>query len=172
LHDKWGVANSLNNLGELAFLQQAYGDARTYLAEAVQLLREIGDKWSLGNALVTLGNVQRAQGERQSAYPLYQESLQINQELGDRRMLAYLLENLGALLVADDPAGALQLTAAAAGLRETLGAPLSPAELQQQENDLLPARRQLGEAAAAAWEAGRGMALEEALGVALAREGR
>ena len=65
----------------------------------------------------------------------------------------------------DDPAGALQLTAAAAGLRATLGAPLSPAELQQQESDLLPARRQLGEAAAAAvsWLTPTRMGMKEIL---------
>ncbi|CAN5874969.1 adenylate/guanylate cyclase domain-containing protein [soil metagenome] len=169
LQDRWGVANSLNNLGELALLQQTYDQAHAYLQEAVTALREIGDKWDLGNALVTWGNALRAQAEYLAAYPLYQESLQINRDLGDRRTLAYLLENIGVLLALQgNAAHALQLVGAAVTLRETLGTPLSPAEHNQLENALEPARQTLGIAAATvAWEAGRALTLEEAIATVL-----
>jgi predicted ATPase/class 3 adenylate cyclase len=168
LGDQWGVANSLNNLGELALMQEAYAEARPHLEEAVKIYQAIGDKWSLGNSVLTLGNVLRAQGDDAAAYPLYQESLQIYRELGDRRALAYLLESMGALLsLQGQPTRALRLVGAAARLRTTLKTPLSSAEQSQLDQALEPARQALGDAATTAWEAGRALSLEQAIGEAL-----
>ncbi|MEZ4862408.1 MAG: tetratricopeptide repeat protein [Caldilineaceae bacterium] len=170
LDDQWGVANSLNNLGELALMQEQYTAAHPYLEEAVTIYRAIGDKWSLGNSVLTLGNILRAQGDYPAAYPLYQESLQIYRELGDRRALAYLLESIGGLLsLQGEATRALRLAGAAAHLRERLNTPLSPAEQSQLDQALEPARQALGAATAAAtWESGRLLSLEEAVGAALA----
>jgi tetratricopeptide (TPR) repeat protein len=156
-------------LGELALLQQDYGEAQAYLEEAVTAQREIGDKWSLGNALINLGNALRGQGRYAATYPLYQESLQINLDLGDRWMLAYLLENIGVLLaLRDDATRALCLVGSAAALRETLRIPLSSTEQSQLDQALEPARQALGVVSAeAAWQRGRSWTIEQAIEVAL-----
>ncbi|MEZ4660196.1 MAG: tetratricopeptide repeat protein [Caldilineaceae bacterium] len=168
LGDQWGVANSLNNLGELALMQEQYAAAHPYLEEAVTIYRAIGDRWSLGNTVLTLGNVLRAQGDYQAAYPLYQESLQIYRGLGDRRSLAYLLESMGGLLsLQGESVRALRLAGAAAALRDQLQTPLSPAEQTQLDQALEPARQALGAGAAAAWESGRALTLEDAVAEAL-----
>jgi predicted ATPase/class 3 adenylate cyclase len=167
--DKWAIANSLNNLGELANILGAFEQARVHLEEAVAVYRELGDKWMLGNASLNLGNVARALGTFAEARKLYNESLQINRDLGDRWMLAHLLEGIGGLLAMRGEAEpALQLTAAAVTLRETIGTPSSETEQTKLNELLAPARQALGpEVAAAAWESGRAMALEQALALAL-----
>jgi tetratricopeptide (TPR) repeat protein len=123
----------------------------------------------LGNASLNLGNVARALGTFAEARKLYNESLQINRDLGDRWMLAHLLEGIGGLLAMRGEAEpALQLTAAAVTLRETIGTPSSETEQTKLNELLAPARQALGpEVAAAAWESGRAMALEQALALAL-----
>jgi len=169
LDNQWGVANSLNNLGELALMQELYPEAHSHLEEAVTIYRTIGDKWNLANAILTLGNVLRAQGDYPAAYPLYQESIQIYRDLGDRRSLAYLLESIGGLLSLQGEAiRALRLAGAATTLRERLQTPLSPAEQGQLDQALEPARQAVGTTiAAATWQAGRDLTLEEAIAEAL-----
>jgi hypothetical protein len=60
------------------------------------------------------------------------------------------------------------LFAAAACLRDTIGAPLPPADYTGYESSLAAAVAQLGEATfAAAWEAGRAMPFEQAIAEAV-----
>jgi tetratricopeptide (TPR) repeat protein len=169
LGDQWGVANSLNNLGELALLQERYHEGRLYLEEAVTLYRDIGGTWALGNSVLTLGNVLRAQRDYSAAYPLYQESLQIYRDLGDRRALAYLLESIGGLLSLQGEAErAIRLAGSAAALRETLGTPLSAAEQRQLDQAIAPARQALGVLTAeAVWQQGWSWTAEQAIEAAL-----
>jgi hypothetical protein len=65
-----------------------------------------------------------------------------------------------------DAVRALHLAGAAATLRETLGAPLSPAEQGQLDAVLQPSRAALGDASAkAAWAAGCALTLEQAVAI-------
>ena len=167
--DQWAVATSLNNQGNLYVDLGQLDEAEKRLEEAVALLREIGDSWYYGNALNNLGNVARSKGEFERAHQLYDESLSINRDLGDGWALAYLLEDIGALNAAQGHAErAFTLIGAAEELRESIGAPLPPREL-----DKLNVLMQIAEAALEAdardqaLRSGRAMTVEEAAAFAL-----
>jgi predicted ATPase/class 3 adenylate cyclase len=165
LGNKWAIANSLSNLGILAMDQGDYAKARSQIEEAVTLQREVGDRRELAIMLDNLANVIRAQGDYETARSLYTESLAISRALGDKWLLAYLLEDMGGLAARQGQAErALRLVGAAAVLRETINAPLPPADKDKLEQILVPARQVLGESnAAMATAEGRAMSLEQAI---------
>lgn len=165
LNDRRAIAVSLNNLGNLARHQGQLDEARARLEEAIALQREVGDRHYLANALNNLGNVARDQGDHESAQELYAESLTINRELGDAWQLAYLIEDIGVLAVLQARyERALLLIGAATGLRETIGAPRSPAEQIALDSSLAPALAALSEATReGALHRGREMPLDLAL---------
>ncbi len=172
LGDKLGIAHSLNNLGNVHLDQSDYEGANSRLEEALAIRREVGDKWAIANTLNNLGNVIRAQGDFETAQSLYNESLSINLELGDRWSLAYLLEDIGVLSAQRGEAHrAMRLIGAAEKLREEIGAPRSPAEVDKLEQLLAPARESLGDTALEASEsAGRALSLDHAIAQALNAE--
>ncbi len=163
--DRWAIANSLNNQGTVYLDQKEYDQAQLKLEEAVDLLREIGDRWHYANAVNNLANVARAQARSDVARDLYYESLEINRELGDGWALAYLLEDIGYLNAAEgNSEQALKLVGAADTLREAIGSPLPPAEKENSEKLLKPARAVLStEAQETALDFGRSMSLEQAI---------
>jgi predicted ATPase/class 3 adenylate cyclase len=163
--DRWATAVSLNNLGNVALDQGDFAEARARIEEAAALLREVGDRAALAISLNNLGNVTRSQADFAAAARLYRESLLINRELGDKWALAYLLEDMGQLAAMWNQAErALALCGAASALRESIRAPLSPAEQSKLEAGLAPARAALSpEAQSAAWEAGRALTAEAAV---------
>jgi hypothetical protein len=79
------------------------------------------------------------------------------------------LERFSALAAAQNQAErAARLFGAAAGLRESMGMPLSPSEQKDQNRDVEAIRAVLGEEAfAAAWLQGRAMKQEQAVRYAL-----
>jgi adenylate cyclase len=168
-NDRWAIAVTLNNIGFLALDQGRQNEARSRLEEALSLQREVGDRWMIGSALNNLGNVARDQGHDAEARSLYGESLAIYRVLGDKWALAYLLEDIGSLAAAKGQSErALTLTAAAATIREQIGAPLSPAEQGKLDRALGPACQVLSELEqAAARAAGSAMSLEQAIEGAL-----
>ncbi len=166
--DKLAIANSLNNLGNVILSQGDYDQARTRLEAATVLRRAVGDRWAIANSLNNLGNVIRAQGDYPAAAALYRESLTINKTLGDQWAIAYLLEDIGSLAALEGQAErALHLVGAAETLRESIGAPLPPAEQEKLETTLAPARNALGDTAETILAEGRTLSLEQALEMAL-----
>ncbi len=131
--------------------------------------RHLGDKTGLALSLNTLADVVLDEGIFTEARPLLDESLAINRELGDQTAIAYLIEDYGGLAAAEGkPKKALQLAGFADALRASIGAPLPPAEQARVDRMIEPARESLPESLAAAeWEAGRSLKLEEAIELAL-----
>jgi adenylate cyclase len=166
--NKLAIAVSLNNLGNVALDQDDHSTARAWLEEAVSLQREIGHRHYLATALHSLGNVTRDQGDYLASRTQYEESLSILWELGDRWLLAHVLEDMGGLsALQGQPERALRLLGAAATVRETIGAPISPAYQDKLDRMLEPARQALGEAAVSTEAEGRAMSLEQAIAEAL-----
>jgi hypothetical protein len=130
----------------------------------------VGDRWAIANTLSSLAEVTLDQRDWPAAQEFLRDSLAINLDLGDRTAVAFILECFAASAAAQaDPRRALRLVNAAAALRQTLGSPLSPAELSRLDKYVEPARRGLSEKESA--ELGRqgaAMGFEEA--VALAQE--
>ena len=171
--DQEGVAQSLNQLGDVA---RGRGDPETAQAlykQSLVLLKEVGDKWGAANVLTDLGDLALDQGDPVLAYRAFEECLVLFGELGDRRGLVRSLEGfVGVSALDKQPERALRLAGAADALRETLGAPLSPADHMKLEQRMQPARDVVGEAASSAeWVEGRTMSIEEAITYATAPTG-
>lgn len=170
LGDKWAIANVLNNLGTVARDVDDLDAARRQLEESLALRRELADLWGIANTLENLGHIALDQGDHAMARSRYIESLTIAQQLGEKRAMAFLLEDFGALAAAEGNARlGVRLAAAAAAVRDQIGAPLPPAEAARVQRFIGPARTSLGDDAAATEAEGRALPLDAAISLALSK---
>jgi predicted ATPase/serine/threonine protein kinase len=95
LGDKEGVANSLNNLGWIAWRLSDYAAALSLSSEALALHRQLNNKQGMTISLNNLGWVAHHQGDYAAARSFHEESLALRRELGDKRAIAFALANLG-----------------------------------------------------------------------------
>ena len=169
LGDKSGVANSLMSLGLVAFRQGDYVSARLLYEECLALQRELGDQQGTANTLGNLGMVALYQEDFVSARTLLEECLAIFRALGSRQAIAECLEGLASVCLGEEAVRqAVVLLGAADGLRESIGAPLSPTEREERDTKLAAARSALGEATFdAAHQEGRAMRWEQAVELAI-----
>jgi predicted ATPase/serine/threonine protein kinase len=165
LGDRTGVAWSLNYQGDVARDQGESVAARTLYEQALAIFRELGDRWGIAGTVADLGSLAREQGDYSQAHSLYRESIKIFQELEHKRGIARLLECFACLsAVQHDAVRSLRLAGAAAALRQSIGAPLTPAEQAKLEHILGLAREMLsGAEGVAAGLAGRGMPIEKVI---------
>ena len=172
LGDRTGVAWSLNNQGDVARDQGDSAGARALYEQALGIFRELDDRWGIAGTLADLGNLAREQKNCPAALPLYRESLKIFQELDHKRGVARLLECCACSAAVEQQAErSLRLAGAAAALRKSIGAPLTPAEQAKLEAILEPARQALSNTGSAtAWLSGWDMPLENAIAEVLTSE--
>jgi predicted ATPase/serine/threonine protein kinase len=164
LGDRTGVAWSLDYQGDAAREQGDYAGARELYEQGLEIFRELGDRWGIAGTLVDLGNLAREQGDCPTANGLYRESLKIFRELGYKRGIARLLECFACSSVTQQQAErSLRLAGAAAALRQSIGAPLTPAEQKKLEAVLDSARQAMTTSSSAAWLEGWTMPLEKAI---------
>lgn len=88
------VARVLQPLGMAAFGRGDRKAARDYLAEGVELARQMGDKRELAAALTGLAQIHRVEGLLEPAEPLYDHAVALAREIGDRESVAIGLLNL------------------------------------------------------------------------------
>lgn len=125
-------------------------------AGSLAILRELGDRSGRADAVASLGRVALAHGDLTSARLRYLESLDLRRELGQRLAMPAMLEDLAGLAAAQGWHGRALTLAGAAAVRDTLGAPRSPADQEQVEHWFSATREALGgEAAAQAWAEGQ-----------------
>jgi len=169
LGDRRLNAYMVHNLAEVARHQGDYTRAAPLYAESLALVQELGDRWGIAINLAWLGTVTRYQGNYAHATALLMEGLTLCQALGDKERIAECLEGLAGLAGAQEQAErAAHLFGAAAALRDTIDAPLPPAERADYERDLATIRSQIDAAAFAdAWAAGQAMPPEQAIAEAL-----
>jgi len=89
LHDKQGVAVSLNALAVLARDQGEVAVAHSLFEESLVLWKELGDEKAVARSLSNLANVVKLQGDYARARSLYSECLSIFRGLGDRTGVAW-----------------------------------------------------------------------------------
>jgi predicted ATPase/DNA-binding CsgD family transcriptional regulator len=168
--DKWAVSLSHNIVATVALRQGDLATARRVAEESVVLVRQIGERAQLANSLDLVGQVATAEGHYAEARAALRESLLLHHDMGNRTCIADTLESIAALAATEAQSErAVQLAGAAAGIRVQVGAPLSPMRRDMLEHWLVPVRQALGaETTTLAWEAGRNMAVEPALDLALA----
>src|ERR1017187_4870280 len=147
IDQQWGVARTLLGLGYLARLRgDPAGALGCYLA-ALPVLREIDSRPETARCLAGIGLVALDQGQIDVARQHLTESLRLSQATGGRLGVARALEAFAALTVQEGHAEvAVQLTAAADGLREVAAFPPLPDGRKQRT---LTAAQSLGEAAVA-----------------------
>jgi predicted ATPase/transcriptional regulator with XRE-family HTH domain/Tfp pilus assembly protein PilF len=162
LGDQQAVALLLNNLGDIARSRGELEMARDLLEQSLAMYRQQEDQGRVAFVLANLGHVLGSQGEQRLAATYYRESMALSWETGAKANLAECLEGLARLAGTQDEAvEATRLFGAAAVIRETIGAPLSPVDLSTFVGSIAGARAALGDAAfTKAWAEGRAMRLE------------
>ncbi len=146
LGDRTGAAWSINQQGDILRAQGEVAAARDLYQRALMAFREAGDLWGSARSLTDLAHIDCEQGRHSAAHAAYREALGIFARLGHRRGIARTLEGSACLGLAQGRAKrALKLAAAAAHLRQLIGAPLNPAEQSKLDQTLLPAWESLSE---------------------------
>jgi DNA-binding CsgD family transcriptional regulator len=148
--------------GEITLAQRETTTARLLIEQSHTLWQEVENQGMLAWTRSLLGKVLAAGGDHTAARTAYEESL-----LGGLAVveIAPTLEGLAVVAAAQgETTWAVRLLAAAAALRDSLGAPLPPVYGADYECCVAAARAQLGEQAfLVAWAEGRGMTWEQAL---------
>ena len=160
-----GVAFGLSNLGDVALARGLLDDAAAFADEALAIWRDRGDAWSVAWAQIGCGRIARAQGDPARAVSLVCDGLATCAKLGDKEIAARGISELAAIAA---ERGELRLAArlygSVAALREAIGAPLAPTERAGHDEAVDAIRAGLlGNAFAAAWEAGRALSLDQAV---------
>jgi predicted ATPase/DNA-binding CsgD family transcriptional regulator len=164
------AAVTLVSLGAAALYRADYDLAAERLSEALAISRRLGFQegvaWSL-NQLAILGHRRRRSAGEPAV--MLRDALLVHQRLGDRWRMASVLEEIaGAVLVRRDASLAVRLMSRAQVLRDGIGTPVPPSEAPDREAALARLRRALTSAAFdSAWEEGRELELDAAVGLAL-----
>lgn len=174
LGDRLGIAHALNSLGCVMNNRGNYKRAMTLFEESMALFCELNVEWGVVYTLVNLGRALLYLGRAEQARPLLKEGLALCRGLGNQAVIAEYLEGLaGVAGLQGQPHAAARLFGAAEVLRETIHAPLSPAERPNHEQIVAIACGTLDEVALKqTWAEGRAMTLEQAIAYALGAETR
>ena len=167
--DWTGVAWSMNYQGDVVRDQGHSAAARSLYEQGLAIFRELDDRWGIAGTLADLGSLSSEQGNYPTANSMYRESMKLFQELRHQRGIARLLEYFACSAAAQlESERSLRLAGAAAALRKSIGAPLTPAEGARLETSLHSARQALtgitgDEAWLKGWDAPVEKAIEEVL---------
>ena len=153
--------------GFLARRQGRLDEAEEHLRAVLGWSRQAGFELGVAGALTLaeLGFAAEQRGDPAAARRLHLDGLAVARGLGDPRAVALALEGLaGADALAGHPDHAAVLLGAAAAARESVGAPLPPAERGDIDRAMGLARHAVGEEAfAAGFDRGRSLAPDAAL---------
>ncbi len=166
--DRLSRAWVFDHEGDVARDQADLDAAEALYREALTAFRELNDRWGIGSSLADLGAIARDRREYDTARRAYRDALASFVALDHWRGIARVLESL-ACLSADEGRAVrgVRLAAAAAALRERIGAPAPPAVEEELACSLKVLRERLGpEVARAVWLEGAAMSLGEAIQVA------
>ncbi len=157
----------------LAQLDYRRGDEQRAIAladESLRITRKVGDRWVSSLILLHLGEFAADRGEHARARPLLEESMLLARDLRHVWFVTIALVALASIAVEEHAlARAARLFGAGDRLRETLGVESFESRRFGYRKLIERLQRTLGEAEfAAAWTAGRAMALDEAIEFALA----
>jgi DNA-binding CsgD family transcriptional regulator/tetratricopeptide (TPR) repeat protein len=141
-------ATALVNLGACALYRGELPLARERLERALANSRAVGFQEGIAWSLNELAIVARRMRRPVSEYaPMLREALLIHHSLGDRWRVASVLDEIaGGVLIRAVPDLAVEVLAAAAGLREQLGTPIPPVEAPDRDAAVAQLTRKYGAA--------------------------
>ena len=172
--DRWASSAMFGFSATVALGLGERDRARRLAERALSLAREIGAREVVSVALPTLAGIARSDGDLALASRLFEEGLMLSAEVGDGTNVAYYLEALAEISAsADRLERAARLWGAAGALLETIEVIAYPHATDRSfyDSKLAAARERLdGRAWQEAWEEGRAMTTEEAVGYALEKE--
>jgi predicted ATPase/serine/threonine protein kinase len=162
-----GVAAALNGLGDVAAVQGDHDSARRYHHRSLAEYRRIDDQWGVARALSDLAGIDLQDGNYAAADASLRQALRAFHAVGHQRGVARQLELLSWCAGCQThDREAIMLASAAAGLREKIGTPAKPTELDKIERTLAAARTRISaDAYASAWEEGRIGSIDLILGI-------
>ena len=167
--NKWGLSTTYYGMGEVAWARGEYEQAAKMFEDSLALSKELDAKFNVALALYGLGKVAQSRGDYESADALHREALTIRRGTWDRPGIARSLEAFAALAVAQgEMQRAAKLFGAMEAAHELLRFIMAPVERAEREQGMSVAREAMGEEAFAnAYEEGKKMSLDEAVGFAL-----
>jgi len=165
-----GTAKILLNLGTALRNQGGYARSAEPMAEALALFQTVGDARGIAVSLMQLGKLAYLQGDPTQATIYYTQALPMAQRLSNHEVIAFVLSRLATVATAMGRfSRAASLYGAESALRTGLGLPLPPADQAEHDEGVTAARSGLDEWGwEAAWSAGAGWSLEQAIAFALA----
>jgi predicted ATPase/class 3 adenylate cyclase/DNA-binding CsgD family transcriptional regulator len=148
--------------GEITLAQGETTTARLLIEQSHILWQKVGNQGMLASTRSLLAKVLAVEGDHRASRTMYEESLLRGLGLVD---IAPTVEGLAVVVAQQgETSWAVRLLAAAAALRDSLGAPLPPVYRADYERCVAAARAQVGEQAiAVAWAEGKSMTWEQAL---------
>jgi len=167
-NNRWGVANVLSGLGQLARARGDAAGAVRYFSDALAIYRQIDARPEMARCLGGIGLVALSAADLGTARISLSESLQLNLATGQRLGIARALVALAvvAIGVGDHERG-VQVAGAAQALFETIG--VQPSSVSRLRSVLDQGRKHLGQAAVdGAAERGRAMSPRQAAVLAMA----
>ena len=169
LRDDAIVARFLAADGYMAFMSDDLARARALLEEALALAERRQDRMELAGGHHTVAQVARLDGRLDDAAFHYREALRFGRELGDVASMTEPLQGMAAVAIAmGDAERGVRLLGANDAIREQLGGG-PPPEWLRLGDPFSEARRALGDDKYGdAWEAGRGLTVDEAIDLAVA----
>jgi tetratricopeptide (TPR) repeat protein len=136
--DKRGMANSLNDLGKVAFQAGNYEEAHSLLKQSLALSRNIDDHRGVVRSLDNLGHVAEAQNQDKQAAACFQEALSDALDLDATPVALDSLVGLATLLIKKrDHQPQFWQKQAAELLVFVIGHPASEQETRQNAESLL-----------------------------------
>jgi DNA-binding CsgD family transcriptional regulator len=171
-HSRWDEAVGEWLLGEVALGEQRPDEARAHLERSHARSSDPRSPFPLGRASLGLAELARVGGDLEEAWELAHDALEVLAAYGDLIGSAAALESLAELAAAcGKPEQALRLLGACERFHAETGIERFPRESDRFARALTAARAAVDVTdAIGCWEAGRGMALADA--IAYARRGR
>ncbi len=121
-NDKAGVAETLDNIGEVYTGLSDYDKAMDVLQQALTIRKELNDKAGIGETFNNIGFVHRQLGEYPKALELHHSALEIAKQTGKRAIAAEALHNIAAVYTAQGEYDqALELYQQALAIRKEVG---------------------------------------------------
>jgi predicted ATPase/class 3 adenylate cyclase len=165
-----GIGGALVGWGSLARVRGDDEQAIALFEESLALFRQLGDKEGILSQLANLGYMAYRRDDSARMAACFREGLLLSEEIGDKGNIAMHLGGLaGAIGLAGRPELAGRLFGAADALLDAIGQTRDWIDSSDYDRIVATVRTHLSEGAfAMAWEAGRGLTLEQAIEEALA----